>query len=132
MDENQNQLNSDLDRIMGSEINVSEIEREVATSGININSAIAESRAISNLNLDANNQDHQRDQKWKNDFHTIFLFLFKILAFLFLIMVFSLVAHWILPASWHWLNTTQLDQIKTLIAAALASKVISDQQSKIK
>lgn len=131
MSADNNELNSDLSRIIDSGINVSTLESgSLDPSGYS--TAMAESRAISDLGLDADNQSHRRDQRWKNEFNNALIYVFRFLALLFILMIFALVAHWILPEKCHWLNEIQLDQIKTIIAAAFASKVISDQQGKLK
>lgn len=128
---NNSELNPDLNRIIDSGINISTIEAGAAPSS-DYDIAMAESRAISDLDLDADNQSHRRDQRWKNEFNNALIYVFRFLVLLFILMIFALVAHWILPEKCHWLNEVQLDQIKTIIAAAFASKVISDQQGKLK
>lgn len=82
------------------------------------------------LEHDAAKQNHKRDQKWKDHFSWAFIGAFWFLWFLFLVMCFSLIMHWILPVKCHWLSVEQLDKIKVLIIAALASKAISSKIEK--
>lgn len=78
----------------------------------------------------ATQKAHTRDQKWKDHFSWAFICAFWFLWFLFLVMCFSLIMHWILPVKCHWLSVEQLDKIKVLIIAALASKAISSKIEK--
>lgn len=73
---------------------------------------------------------HARDENWKSHFSKAFIVAFWVLWFLFIIMCISLIIHWILPLKCHWLSTDQLDKIKTIIIAALASKAISNKVEK--
>ncbi|AXY57567.1 hypothetical protein CDG60_13965 [Acinetobacter chinensis] len=82
------------------------------------------------LKIKATQNDHTRDQKWKDHFAFAFICAFWILWLLFIVMCISLIWHWITPASWQWLNTEQLDKIKVIILAALASKAISNKIEK--
>ncbi|WP_347460884.1 hypothetical protein ABEF79_00990 [Acinetobacter sp. ANC 7454] len=82
------------------------------------------------LEEDAAKQDHVRDQKWKNNFSIAFICAFWVLWALFIIMCISLILHWILPTECHWLTVEQLDKIKTIILAALASKAITNKVEK--
>lgn len=82
------------------------------------------------LKDNATKNDHTRDQKWKDHFSFAFIFAFWILWFLFIIMCISLIWHWITPTKWQWLTIDQLDKIKVIILAALASKAISNKIEK--
>lgn len=82
------------------------------------------------LKEDAAKQDHNRDQNWKNHFSKAFICAFWVLWFLFIVMCISLILHWILPVKFHWLTVDQLDKIKVIILAALASKAISNKIEK--
>ncbi|MDI2700625.1 hypothetical protein [Acinetobacter baumannii] len=82
------------------------------------------------LKEDAAKQDHNRDQNWKNHFSKAFICAFWVLWFLFIVMCISLILHWILPVKCHWLTVDQLDKIKVIILAALASKAISNKIEK--
>lgn len=82
------------------------------------------------LKIKATQNDHTRDQKWKDHFAVAFICAFWILWLLFIVMCISLIWHWITPIKWQWLNTEQLDKIKVIILAALASKAISNKIEK--
>ncbi len=82
------------------------------------------------LKIKATQNDHTRDQKWKDHFAFAFICAFWILWLLFIVMCISLIWHWITPTNWQWLNTEQLDKIKVIILAALASKAISNKIEK--
>jgi len=82
------------------------------------------------LKDNATKNDHTRDQKWKDHFSFAFIFAFWILWFLFIVMCISLIWHWITPVKWQWLSADQLDKIKVIILAALASKAISNKVDK--
>ena len=83
------------------------------------------------LEEDAAKQEHARNQKWKNHFNTAFIIAFWFLWSCFILMVFALIFHWVMPDTWHWLKPEQLDKIKTVIMAALVSKAITNQQEKL-
>lgn len=82
------------------------------------------------LKNNATKNDHTRDQKWKDHFSFAFIFAFWILWFLFVVMCISLIWHWITPPKLQWLTADQLDKIKVIILAALASKAISNKIEK--
>lgn len=82
------------------------------------------------LKNNATKNDHTRDQKWKDHFAFAFICAFWILWFLFIAMCISLILHWILPEKCHWLTIDQLDKIKVIILAALASKAINSKIEK--
>ncbi|MDQ9009052.1 hypothetical protein RFI36_04590 [Acinetobacter gerneri] len=75
-------------------------------------------------------KQHTRDENWKEHFAKAFVVAFWVLWFLFIVMCISLILHWILPSKFHWLSVEQLDKIKTIIIAALASKAISNKVEK--
>lgn len=83
------------------------------------------------LEEDAAKQEHARNQKWKNHFNRAFIIAFWFLWTCFILMVFALIFHWVMPDKWHWLTPEQLDKIKTVIMAALVSKTIANQQEKL-
>ena len=59
------------------------------------------------LEEDAAKQEHARNQKWKNHFNTAFIIAFWFLWSCFILMVFALIFHWVMPDTWHWLKPEQ-------------------------
>ena len=96
--------------------------------------AIREQNSISDKSLDeqARESDHQRSENWKNHCSKAFIRTFWVFWTFFIIMSAVLIYHWLTPDTWHWLSDVQLDHLKTIVIAVLASSAVSSQHSKIK
>lgn len=88
-------------------------------------SAEAQSLAAGTLEQDAAKNRHKRDEDFRNHASRARKTIFWFLIVSFMLMTAALVFHWITP--WCFLDQKQLDTIKTIIGAALASKVFTDQ-----
>ena len=103
-------------------------------SNISQQNAIREQNSISEKSLEeqARESEHQRSENWKNHFSKAFIGTFWVFWFFFIVMSAVLIYHWLTPNTWHWLDSTQLDHLKTIVIAVLASSAVSSQHSKIK
>lgn len=88
-------------------------------------SAEAQSLAAGTLEQDAAQNKYKRDEDFRNHASKARKAIFWFLIGSFMLMTAALVWHWITP--WCFLDQKQLDTIKTIIGAALASKVFADQ-----
>ncbi len=74
---------------------------------------------------------HERDEDWKSLFDIAFKWIFRLIAFLFALMIVALILHWILPEYCHWLTTSQLSKLEAVVLAVLVSKAVTSKQGKI-
>jgi hypothetical protein len=100
-----------------------------AASSDSKSSAEAQALASGTLEDEAAKSKHMRDEDFKNHVSRARKLVFWILIVSFMCMTIILVIHWITP--WCFLTDRQLDTIKTIIGAALASKIFSDQAKHI-
>lgn len=91
--------------------------------------AEAQSIASGTLEEDAAKSKHKRDEDFKNHVSIARKWIFWILITSFMCMTVALVIHWVTP--WCFLSPQQLETIKTIIGASLASKIFSDQAKHI-
>lgn len=91
----------------------------------NKSSAEAQSLAAGTLEQDAAKNKYKRDEDFRDHASRARKTIFWLLIGSFILMTAALVWHWITP--WCFLDQRQLDTIKTIIGAALASKVFTDQ-----
>lgn len=87
--------------------------------------AEAQSLAAGTLEQDAAKNKHKRDEDFRNHVSWARKAIFWFLIVSFILMTAALVIHWVTP--WCFLEQRQLDTIKTIIGAALASKVFTEQ-----
>lgn len=111
----------------------------ISQNSVSLENAIAEQRSITQGELEeiARKNEHQRSERWKNHFSYAFIGTFWVFWLFFIVMSAVLVWHWITPSEisgkgYHWLDSAQLDHLKTIIIAVFASNVVASQQSKLK
>lgn len=73
-----------------------------------------------------------RDEDLKDHAHVWFKRVFSVMCIIFMIIVFVLVLHWILPDRYTWLDDRQLDNLKNIVLAVFASNAMSTWIGKIK
>ena len=82
------------------------------------------------LEKDGKEQEHARHQKFRNHVNTATLVLFWFIVVCVLIGVAAFAFHLVFPAKWHYLEKDQLDQLKTMLGAAVLSSALTGYASK--
>ncbi|WP_093385406.1 hypothetical protein [Rugamonas rubra] len=93
------------------------------------NDALAskEAIAISNgsLQADADKQEHNRHQTFRNHINRATLIVFWSVMACLIVSIFIFTFHMITPESWHFLNDDQIGTLKTLLGGAILSSAMS-------
>lgn len=116
-----------------SDDTLSEMGLDTETVGVDSSSAIEEQTLINErqLELSSKANSHKRDEAWKDEFEATFKRIFRIAAFLFALMMFTLVLQWILPEEYQWLTAEQLSKLEAVVIAVIVSKAVTARQNKI-
>lgn len=93
------------------------------------NDALAskEAIAISNgsLQADADKQEHNRHQTFRNHINRATLIVFWSVVTCLVVSIFIFTFHMITPESWHFLSEDQIGTLKTLLSGAILSSAMS-------
>jgi len=82
------------------------------------------------LEKDGKRRDHGRDQRFRDHVNIATLTLFWFVVVCVMIGVISFTFHLVFPQSWHYLDKGQLDQLKTILGAAVLSSALTGYASK--
>lgn len=86
-----------------------------------------EAIAISNgsLQADADKQEHNRHQTFRNHINRATLIVFWSVVGCLVVSIFIFTFHMITPDSWHFLSEDQIGTLKTLLGGAILSSAMS-------
>ncbi len=84
----------------------------------------------SDLEKDGRENEHRRHQQFRNHVNTATLVLFWVIVFCVLVGVVAFAFHLVFPKGWHYLDEDQLDQLKTMLGAAVLSSALTGYASK--
>lgn len=93
------------------------------------NDALASKEAIAistgSLKADADKQEHNRHQTFRNHINRATLIVFWSVVSCLVVSLFIFTFHMITPESWHFLSEGQLATLKTLLGGAILSSAMS-------
>jgi hypothetical protein len=78
------------------------------------------------LEREAAEQEHDRNQKFRNHFEKIAIGALWILAFGLLAIALIWLYHMVTPICWHWLDIEQLDDLQGILTGGLIVGVLTD------